>query len=260
MGLLRRGAFTQIEKIDPALQDDAGEDVVDSTRVALAAASYRSAGHQVLSYEGPFGVGYGVAILYEPTETQAAMDAATGVVSRYEDLPVVARRAVEAKLSDAHSAPAPRAAGILCQRRPVFVTVRSDTGQLRGCRGCLPAREHDLVQETMECAVAAALHDYRFPPVTAAELSRMRFSVSVLNELEPVASPEALDPAVFGVVVTAADGRKGLLLPGIAGIDSAAQQLAVAREKGAIAPDEWVKIQRFQTQYFTEPAAADPAD
>jgi MEMO1 family protein len=50
---------------DRGLRGLAGEDVVDSTVVALAAVGNDMRGHQVLSYEGPFGVGYGVAVLHE---------------------------------------------------------------------------------------------------------------------------------------------------------------------------------------------------
>jgi AMMECR1 domain-containing protein len=113
--------------------------------------------------------------------------------------------------------------------------------------------ESDLVQETWRNAVATAFHDHRFPPVRAADLPHLRCSVSVLEELEPVASPEALDPAIYGVLVSAADGRKGGLLPAIAGIDSVEQQLAVARRKAGIAPDEWIGIQRFRARCFREP-------
>jgi AMMECR1 domain-containing protein len=68
-----------------------------------------------------------------------------------------------------------------------------------------------------------------------------------------VASPEGLDPAVYGVLVSATDGRKGVLLPAIAGIDSVEQQLAIARRKAGIAPGEWIGIQRFKARSFKEP-------
>jgi AMMECR1 domain-containing protein len=81
----------------------------------------------------------------------------------------------------------------------------------------------------------------------------MKFSVTVLGALEPAASEADLDPAVYGVVVTAADGRKGVLLPGIGGIDSVEQQLAITRHKAGIAPDEWITMQRFRARCFKEP-------
>ena len=66
IALLREGAFRDLRRIDASLQEMAAQDVADSTTVALAATGYRTDGHAVLSYEGPFGVGYGVAILFEP--------------------------------------------------------------------------------------------------------------------------------------------------------------------------------------------------
>jgi aromatic ring-opening dioxygenase LigB subunit len=62
---LRKGDAGDIRKLDRRLQAIAAEDVVESTRVALAAAGNRADSRQVLSYEGPFGVGYAVAILFE---------------------------------------------------------------------------------------------------------------------------------------------------------------------------------------------------
>ena len=250
--ILRRGAAGELQRIDPALQEEAGEDVVDSTVVALAASGYRTDGHRVLSYEGPFGVGYGVAILYEPGDQMAAREAGPVVLTKYEELPAVARRAVAAELAGRAEAPPVRAGGILAERRAVFVTLRTSRGGLRGCRGRLAPKENDLVRETWQCAVEAALHDYRFPPLTAPELPEVSFSVTILGEMEPVVSHEMLAPAIYGVVVTAVDGRKGVLLPAIAGIATVKQQLAIARQKADIGPEEWIKIQRFRAKSYPE--------
>jgi len=256
IALLRKGAFRDIQRIDASLQEVAAEDVADSTTVALAATGYRTDGHAVLSYEGPFGVGYGVAILFEPKEANprgAATEAKDKIVSRFTDLPAVARWAVEAEFRAEPKTMPFQAAGELTERHGVFVTLRTDKGALRGCRGSLQPVEGDLVQETWHNAVATAFHDYRFPPVQAADLPHLRYSVTVLGELEPVASPEGLDPAVYGVLVSATDGRKGVLLPAIVGIDSVEEQLAIARRKAGIAPGEWIGIQRFRARSFKEP-------
>ncbi len=256
---LRDGAFNRLQRIDATLQEEAGEDVLESTVVAVAAANYRTDGHKVLSYEGPFGVGYGVAILFEPaagaTADAGGREEAAPSVSRYEDLPAVARRAVQEALAHGADTPPFQAAGILAERRAVFVTLRTVKGELRGCRGRLAPKENDLVRETWQSAVAAAFHDFRFPPMTAAELPEVTFSVTVLGELEPVVSHESLDPAVYGVVVASVDGRKGVLLPAIAGIDSVKQQLAIARQKAGIDPEEWVKLQRFRAKSYKESPA-----
>ena len=62
-----------------------------------------------------------------------------------------------------------------------------------------------------------------------------------------------LDPAVYGVVVSAKDGRKGVLLPAIPRIDAVDQQLDIARRKADIGPDERVAMQRFKARSFKEP-------
>ncbi len=259
VGLLREGTYGGIRRLDPALQEKAAEDVVDSTQVALAASGYRTAGHEVLSYEGPFGVGYGVAILFEPPKSGTARPDAAGpegkVVSRFADLPAIARWAVEAKLQNGPAKPPFCAGGELAERGAVFVTMRTEAGELRGCRGVTTPVERDMVWETWHSAVAAALHDPRFPAVTAEELPRLRFTVTVLGQLEPVTLSEELDPAVYGVVVSSRDGRKGVLLPAIAGIDSVEKQLAIARQKAGIADGEFVHIERFTARCFTEPQA-----
>jgi aromatic ring-opening dioxygenase LigB subunit len=62
--LIRDGDYHEIGNIDPELRELAAEDAVDSTLVAAAAVDWKTTGHKVLNYEGPFGVGYGVAILF----------------------------------------------------------------------------------------------------------------------------------------------------------------------------------------------------
>ena len=61
---IEAGSYRAACRPEPALQDLAAEDVVASTRVATAATGFASDRHRVLSYEGPFGVGYLEAILY----------------------------------------------------------------------------------------------------------------------------------------------------------------------------------------------------
>ena len=49
----------------------------------------------------------------------------------------------------------------------------------------------------------------------------------------------------YGVIVTRGS-RRGLLLPDLDGVDSPAQQVAIARQKAGIGPDEPVSLQRFE--------------
>jgi len=265
IAMLRRNEPAAIRRIDANLQETAAEDVVDSTRVALAATGYATEGHTVLSYEGPFGVGYGVAILYEPGETAPAAPLALATdeadtLSRLGDLPMVARRAVAAGFGKGSQEPPFRAAGELEARHGVFVTLRTAGGRLRGCRGTPVAATADLVSETWQSARAAAFRDDRFPQVRSDELPGLRLGVTILGPLEPVSSQDELDPSEYGVVVSAADGRRGLLLPAIKGVGSVAEQLMIARQKAGIGPGEPVEIQRFAARSYAEPSFQERED
>lgn len=58
-------------------------------------------------------------------------------------------------------------------------------------------------------------------------------------------SPDRLDPKIYGVIVSY--GRKrGLLLPDLEGVDTAAEQVDIARRKGGIREEDPYTLQRFK--------------
>ena len=73
----------------------------------------------------------------------------------------------------------------------------------------------------------------------------MEYSVDVLGEPEPVESFEQLDPKRYGVIISCGT-RRGLLLPDLDGVDTVAQQVDIARQKGGIRADEPYKMERFE--------------
>ena len=68
--------------------------------------------------------------------------------------------------------------------------------------------------------------------------------MDILNPPEPAEKVD-LDPQKYGVIVTAADGRRGLLLPMLEGIDTAGEQISAALQKAAIQPHEPFTLYRF---------------
>lgn len=135
---------------------------------------------------------------------------------------------------------------------PVFVTLRTHDGELRGCIGTITATQKTLADEVAAESVAAATRDPRFPPVSPAEIAGLQVEVSVLRPAEPVESLAQLDPTQYGVIVVRQrDGRRGLLLPGIPSITTAAEQVTMARRKAWIRDDEPVALYRFRTEKFT---------
>ena len=128
----------------------------------------------------------------------------------------LARAAIAARLGGPDASPAPPPPGWLADPGAAFVTLTID-GRLRGCIGSLEAWR-PLADDVQSNAVAAALNDPRFGPLTPAELPRVRVEVSVLSAPEPMdvrtesEALAALRPAVDGVILSD-DGRRGTFLP-----------------------------------------------
>lgn len=247
--LLRAGNYRKLPDMNAGLRENAAEDAVDSTIVAVAAAGWNNSGHAVLNYEGPFGVGYGVAILHvasAPAEIQKP------VLTAGECLPGVARHSVEAALHHQSGPPPPAKSAYLNRAAAVFVTIRHRGGKLRGCIGTIQPATANVVTETWRNARLAALQDSRFEPVTLNELPQLRFEVSVLHPPEEIGSEAELDPKRYGVIVSTEDGRRGLLLPAIEGISTVPEQVLFARRKGRIDPEEPVRLERFEVERFSE--------
>ena len=163
----------------------------------------------------------------------------------------LARDAVEAYVRERRLLdPPPLALDGLPARAGCFVSLKTLEGALRGCIGSVQPQEPDLPREVVRNAVDAATRDPRFLPVAAEELARLVYSVDVLGEPEPAAGLHQLDPGRFGVIVQ--NGRRrGLLLPAIEGVDTAEQQVAIARSKAMIEPHEPVTLWRFEVRRLT---------
>src|SRR3972149_390961 len=133
--------------------------------------------------------------------------------------------------------PPPLSLDGLPARAGCFVSLKTVEGALRGCIGSVQPMEPDLPREVVRNAVDAATRDPRFLPVAAEELPFLLYSVDILTEPEPAAGLHHLDPGRFGVIVQ--NGRRrGLLLPAIDGVDTAEQQVAIARSKAMIEPHQ----------------------
>jgi uncharacterized protein len=97
-----------------------------------------------------------------------------------------------------------------------FVTL-TIKGRLRGCIGALEAYQ-PLADDVREHAVAAALEDYRFSPVQAAEVPALHIEISRLTPAHPLEYTDTDDllqklrPGVDGVILR--DGvRRATFLP-----------------------------------------------
>lgn len=246
VALLRRGDLRDAITLPEDLVTAVAEDVVQSTAVAAGAIAFDAHGARVIEYEGPFGVGYCEALLFshgteQPREKAREPDI-TPADAR-QRLVELAVAAIEAQLTGELMA-APELDPPWNAPRAVFVTLRSPDGALRGCIGRTEPLAGTLAAEIIDCATAAATRDHRVLPVDSSELAALQVEVSLLSPIVPIANHEELDPARFGVVVKLGT-RRGVLLPGIEGIATVADQLAVALHKARIDPSAPYEIACF---------------
>jgi AmmeMemoRadiSam system protein A len=212
---------------------------------------------ELLSYEGPFGVGYGVAAFTPTGETdperrfgrnEAEAERRRRMESKSaEDAFVrLARLSLETYVRSGKrlARPDELPAELTERRAGVFVSLKKD-GRLRGCIGTIAATTADVASEIIQNAVSAGTGDPRFEPVRENELDSLVYSVDVLGDPEPIATATDLDPKRYGVIVRKG-ARCGLLLPNLEGIDRAQEQVEIALRKGGIAPTEHYSLERFE--------------
>ncbi|NLG24669.1 MAG: AmmeMemoRadiSam system protein A [Clostridiales bacterium] len=256
MDAMGRAAFGELLDFSGAFCEAAGECGHRSFTIMAGCLDGLSVAAKALSYEGPFGVGYGVCLFApgEPNDARRFLDAALGAEAERlqarkegEDAYVrLARLAVETYVATGRPARLPEGlpAELTGRRAGVFVSLHKG-GQLRGCIGTTSATAPSIAREILQNGVGACAEDPRFPPVTAEELPLLVYGVDVLGDAEPIDSPDQLDAKRYGVIVTSGR-RRGLLLPDLEGVDTAEQQIDIARRKAGIGPGEAVSLQRFE--------------
>lgn len=141
-------------------------------------------------------------------------------------------------------------------RRGVFVTIyKTEDGKrcLRGCVGTFAPTQKNVAAEIIHSALCASQKDDRFSPIGASELESLHYEVSLLTTPKPISSQSELDARKYGVIVRTADGRCGLLLPDLDGVDSPLQQIEIASSKGGIDfTQEKFSLERFTVEKHKE--------
>lgn len=231
---LSRADAKTLLSLDPELVERAGECGLGPILTMLGALDGLSVVPDVLSYEGPFGVGYCVATFLP--RPGAGAKVGTGDAAAPHPLVKLARLSLETYVREGRKIAPPAGAPGLDARAGAFVSLKKN-GQLRGCIGTIEATSPSLAEEVIRNAIQAGTADPRFHPVRAEELPELDYSVDVLEPAEPVAGPEDLDPKVYGVIVTKGH-RTGLLLPNLEGVNTVEEQVSIARQKAGIGPNE----------------------
>lgn len=257
---LSRADAAALLEIPGELVEKAGECGLRPIYMGLGTLDGYAVRTTIHSYEGPFGVGYLVAeFIPEGQDTsrnyaeQMAAKRKARIKARreQESEPVrLARAALESYVCGHGRIEVPsqlspemkRAAG-------VFVSLKKNN-QLRGCIGTIKPTCPNVAGEIIRNAISAGTEDPRFAPVTEAELDELVYSVDILGEPEAVSDPGQLDPKRYGVIVRRGR-RTGLLLPNLEGIETVAEQLAIARRKAGIGENEPVELERFEVVRYT---------
>ncbi len=171
----------------------------------------------------------------------------------------IARSAISDALGQSMDGSMPNHEDWIREKGACFVTLKIN-GALRGCMGSLEAHR-SLFEDIRTNAIAAALHDPRFPPLTADELARTMIEVSLLSpmrKLDVHSEEEAvtrLRPGQDGVVFQYGD-RKATFLPQVwEQLPETHQFLAHLRIKAGLSPGFWrpdVLVYTYTVEKFSE--------
>lgn len=231
---------------------------------------------KVISYEGPFGVGYLCG--YLTSDTIVATQSVTHnkgnlekndlskiptiqdlLEERYQErlsledeFIQLARETIEyyvhhtKKLSFAPQKYSQEfIQSAMNSQRGIFVSIHRN-GQLRGCIGTIEPNCDNLLEEIIYNSISACSADPRFHPIEREELKDLDIKVDVLFPIEGIESSTQLDVKRYGVVVEQGY-KRGLLLPNLEGINTIAEQISIAKQKAGIVSGK-VNLFRFEVE------------
>lgn len=260
MDVMGRGAFGELLEFTEGFCEKAGECGHRSFTTMAGILDGLAVRPQSLSYEGPFGVGYGICtfeVIGEDKERRfldkyqaLRREQLKEKQGKEDDYVALARKSLEHYVRTGRTLALKKvreklSSKLIEEQAGVFVSIHKN-GSLRGCIGTISPVCDNVAQEIIANAVSAGIHDPRFPSVREEELEALVYSVDVLGETEAIASPEELDVKRYGVIVSKGH-RRGLLLPNLEGIDTVEEQLAIAKQKAGISPeDDNVELERFE--------------
>ncbi|MCM1256810.1 MAG: AmmeMemoRadiSam system protein A [Roseburia sp.] len=256
MEVMEKGNFLELFDFSEEFCSRAGECGHRSFVLLSGALDKTAVKPERLSYEGPFGVGYGICA-YDVSEEDLSRNfkeqyqererkKMAAIREREDDFVRLARHTIEEFVCTGRRIDVPEGLSeeMYGQRAGVFVSIKKQ-GSLRGCIGTIQGVYGSVAQEIIENAISASSNDPRFDPVEPEELEYLTISVDVLGEIQRIDSPKELDVKRYGVIVTKGS-KRGLLLPNLEGVDTVEEQIAIAKQKAGIRREEDVALERFE--------------
>jgi len=238
--------------------------------------------HYANSGDVPLGerdqvVGYGAVVLWQPgkesddTQVQAPVfslgySAATLPKELAEPLLLspdaqqklllLARRTIEQFLASETVPPFRDDDPVFQQPSGAYVTYEKN-GALRGCLGRLES-DRPLYLNVQYAALASALNDPRFQPVTLDELPDLDIEITVIHPMREIGDPHEIQLGRDGVLMRVGEKAGALFLPQVApeqGWDLENMLLNLCRKAG-LPDDAWkrddARFYAFGGQWFAE--------
>ncbi len=255
---IETGDFGIFMDMDPSFEEKAANCGLRGFIIMAGALHKTKVDSELLSYEGPFGVGYGVGKFMPKGQDdsrdfldkflRSQKDKIDEQRSKEDEYVTLARNTVE-ELAIHHKEykpPQKLLQAMIDEKAGVFVSIKKD-GELRGCIGTTGPVTANISQEIIRNAISASSEDPRFPPITREELDRLSYSVDILKPPEDIADKSMLDTDKYGVIVSLGM-KRGLLLPNLDGIDNVDDQIKIAMQKAGISLSDIdkVSLQRFE--------------
>jgi AmmeMemoRadiSam system protein A len=219
---------------------------------------------EVLSYEGPCGVGYLTGFLNKSEEENSSLLFALqknkekiyfNKIQQEDEYILLARKSIETYIKTGKKISLDYVGKHFskdfidkCMQHHLgaFVSIHKNH-MLRGCMGTISAATDHLLDEIIYNSISACSNDPRFDRVREEELVELDIKVDLLYEKEEIFSKDDLDTMKYGVIVEK-DSKRGLLLPNLEGIDSVEEQIKIAMEKAGIKNKEGMLLYRFEVE------------
>ncbi|MDR3258721.1 MAG: AmmeMemoRadiSam system protein A [Fusobacteriaceae bacterium] len=250
------GDFLKFLTFDESFCEKAAECGLRTFQIMAGALDEISVKSKLLSYEGPFGVGYGIASFeifgkstnrkFDNILENIEKNKLEKTKETEDEYVRLARLSLETYIKTNNFAQISEnlPKEMLESKAGVFVSIKKH-GQLRGCIGTISPVESSIAKEIFKNAISAGCRDPRFEPIKMDELESLVYSVDVLGKTEPIDSKDKLDVKKYGVIVTNGD-KRGLLLPNLDGVDNIDDQISIAKQKAGINPNEPFYLERFE--------------
>ena len=263
MDVMGRAAFGELFDFDEAFCDKAAECGHRSFVIMAGAWDGKRVKATTYSHEDVTGVGYGICSFYPEDVDDEGKNADRKFlairlkekekeieeqIASSDEYVRLARKTIETYIRTGEKirpAEMDLPSELTERRAGAFVSIHKQ-GLLRGCIGTIGPTMKNLAQEIVTNAISASTRDPRFDPIRESELPWLEINVDVLGEAEDIDSIDQLDVKRYGVIVSTRDGRRGLLLPDLDGVDTPEEQVSIAMRKGGIQKHEKYFLQRFE--------------